>query len=97
MLRAGDRLRSRIDTTELLVVRAPATDVTIRCGGQPMDVQQIELVTDSADAHSERGNFGRRYRAADADLEVLVIGGGHADLSTEAGVMAPVDVEAGCV
>lgn len=91
MLRAGDRLRSRVDSTELLVVRAPAMDVAIRCGGQPMDVQDFKLVTDAADAESERGNFGRRYRATGADLEVLVTKGGHAELSTHGGAMASVE------
>ena len=32
----GTKLRSVADTTEVVVIRAPAQDVDLRCGGHPM-------------------------------------------------------------
>ena len=35
-LRTGARLRSQVDATEIIVVRVPAGEVTLTCGGHPM-------------------------------------------------------------
>ena len=32
----GTRLRSTVDTTEVVVVTAPPEDIDLRCGGRPM-------------------------------------------------------------
>src|SRR6266567_122182 len=35
-LKPGMRLRSQVDTTEVIVVRSSADDIELACGGQPM-------------------------------------------------------------
>ena len=35
-LKPGTRLRSQVDATEVIVVRSPADDIEVACGGQPM-------------------------------------------------------------
>jgi hypothetical protein len=35
-LKPGSRLRSQVDATEVIVVRAPADDIEVTCGGHPM-------------------------------------------------------------
>ena len=32
----GTRLKSTVDTTEVVVVKAPTSSVDVRCGGKPM-------------------------------------------------------------
>ena len=47
-LKSGQRLRSQVCTTEVIVVRVPADDITLSCGGAPM----VELGTDVAEGAS---------------------------------------------
>lgn len=84
MLRAGTRLKSQVDSTELLVVRAPGTNTVVYCGGRPMLEQTHADATDSAPAGAESGNFGRRFHASDRQLEVLVIKSGSGELTADA-------------
>jgi hypothetical protein len=74
-LRPGARLRSQVDTTEVIVVRPGSGDVEVACGGHPMiDVQAqptpgITPVGDQGDGTK----LGKRYTAGDdSGLELLV-------------------------
>jgi len=72
-LRAGSRLKSTVCTTEVIVVKAPETDVDVTCGGVAM--------TDPGAAPAEAGEavegltegtaLGKRYVNEDESLEVL--------------------------
>jgi len=81
-LKAGSRLRSQVDTTEVIVVRAPAGDVDLRIGGHP-------AIDHGASAQSglvpvEGGQpalVGKRYTRDSGDLEILVTKGGSGALS----------------
>ena len=70
----GLRLRSRVCNTEVIVVRAPSSDVTLHCGGMPMAMFDEEItITDPADGWDTGALLGKRYTATDdEDLEVLV-------------------------
>jgi hypothetical protein len=73
-LKPGTRLRSAVDATEVVVVRAPTAPVDLRCGGQPM-----VAATDAAPAgggsidaaHNRGSQLGKRYADPDTRLEVL--------------------------
>lgn len=73
-LKPGTRLRSQVDATEVVVVRPPAGDAVISCGGHPM----IDLSATPAEgltpvAGSGGTQVGKRYTSADDDkLELLV-------------------------
>lgn len=79
-LKAGTRLRSVTCNAEVIVVRAPAGDVDVRCGGAPM----VAMGTDAAKqdisaAHSAGTLMGKRY--ANDDLELLCTKPGEGSLS----------------
>jgi len=82
-LRAGLRLKSRVDTTEVLVVRAPAAPSIVRCGGEPMFA-----VADSSPSEPTDGGDGVRpgqwlRSKGPVEFEVLVLRGGSHSLSID--------------
>ncbi|MDQ1475907.1 MAG: hypothetical protein QOE62_1136 [Actinomycetota bacterium] len=82
-VKPGTKLRSAVCSTEVIVVRAPAEPVDLRCGGRA-------LVTDSAPAapaaEPEPGfddgtKLGKRYTDADKSFELLCTKAGRGSLS----------------
>ena len=81
-LRPGDRLRSAVCSTELVVVKAPGHPVDLRCGGVSVvrvDDPIPDGVSLSAD-HAGGSLIGKRYTDG-ADLEVLCSKSGDGSLS----------------
>ncbi|HVV75796.1 MAG TPA: hypothetical protein VHC43_07140 [Mycobacteriales bacterium] len=84
-LKSGQRLRSQVCTTEVIVVRVPADDLELSCGGAPM----VELGTEVAAGGTPAPGLadgtllGKRYTTDDADgtLELLVTKGGDGTLA----------------
>jgi hypothetical protein len=75
-VKAGTRLRSAVCDTEVIVVRAPAGEVTLQCGGQPMTVIERNAPGRAASAPLDPAlaagtQLGKRYVAAGSALEVL--------------------------
>ena len=71
-LKAGTRLRSAVDTTEVVVVKAPAEAIDLRCGGQPFVAIDADVTPAGPAAGFDAGTqLGKRYVAADSALEVL--------------------------
>ncbi|MBE1552040.1 hypothetical protein GGC64_006127 [Mycobacterium sp. OAS707] len=82
-LRAGVRLKSRVDTTEVLVVRAPAVPSIVCCGGEPM-----YAVADSSPSEPTDSATGVRpgqwlRPEGSVEFEVLVLRGGSHSLSID--------------
>ncbi len=81
--KAGTRLRSATDTTEVVIVRAVTGDLDLRCGGHPM----VSLDADSSGSLSVEAGFdggtllGKRYGDETTGLEVLCTKAGPASLS----------------
>jgi hypothetical protein len=74
-LKPGARLRSQVDTTEIIVVRSGDGEPLVACGGYPMiDVQATpEAGIAPAGQPGEGTKLGKRYTVAgDASLELLV-------------------------
>jgi hypothetical protein len=83
-LRTGARLRSQVDATEIIVVRVPAGEVALNCGGHPMIDVKAEpeggLTLDPAFAAGSP--VGKRFTSPnDESLEVLVTKGGDGSLA----------------
>jgi hypothetical protein len=80
-LKPGTRLHSAVCATEVVVVRKPAADVDLRCGGAPMLAvgEQGDGTPDAT--HSNGTKMGKRYADADSGLEVLVTKAGEGSLS----------------
>lgn len=83
ILKTGSRLKSQVDDTQVVVVRAPATDVDLRMGGHPptelAGTPQEGLVA----VPGEGTLVGKRYTRAENDLELLVTKAGAGDLAVE--------------
>ena len=73
ILKVGQSLASSVDTTTVIVVRAPKTDVTVTCGGVEMVVgKKGEGDGSSIDpAYVGGAQLGKRYADEDAGVELL--------------------------
>ncbi|MGH9227164.1 MAG: hypothetical protein ACRD07_00275 [Acidimicrobiales bacterium] len=82
-LRAGSRLRSAVDATEVVVVRPPAEPVDLRCGGHPMVPLDSDGTTEASPSPHHAGGslLGKRYVDTDQTLEVLCTKPGDGSLS----------------
>jgi hypothetical protein len=82
-LKPGMRLKSQVCDTQLVVVRAPAGPVDVRCGGVPAievaGVAEAGLEIDSAFADGTL--LGKRYADDEAGLELLCAKPGAGSLS----------------
>jgi hypothetical protein len=89
-LKAGARLRAAADTTEVIVVRAPAGVVDLRCGGHPMlaagDADHGQLPVDPEFAGGTQ--LGKRYVDDAIGLEVLCTKRGDGSLAVGRAVLA---------
>lgn len=90
---AGVRLKSAVDDTQVIVVRAPDSEVTITCGGH-------ELIPLDADpgpgggiepGHDGGTQLGKRYTDPDAVVELLCTKAGKGSLCFAG---QPMDVKA---
>jgi hypothetical protein len=71
----GQRLRSQVDTTEVIIVRAPATEDAVTCGGHPMVGldQEVAPGLSAAGGGGSGTQLGKRYTSPkDESLEILV-------------------------
>jgi hypothetical protein len=84
-LKPGTRLQSAVCDTQVVVVRVPAGDVDLRCGGQPMVAvgEAVERVT-AADGFDGGTLMGKRYASDELGLEVLCSKAGTGALSVGA-------------
>jgi len=88
-VKPGTRLRSVVCETEVIVVRAPVGDVSLRCGGQAMvliERSSLGVHRRSATSEIEPGLaggtlLGKRYVAEGSGLEVLCTKSGLGTLS----------------
>lgn len=77
-LTVGARLRSAVDDTQVIVVRAPANPVHVTCGGHPLlpvDADAPSGVTMTV-GHDGGTILGKRYVDAESGLELLCIKAG---------------------
>jgi hypothetical protein len=91
VLKTGSRLKSQVDTTELVVVKAPAADVELLIGGHPA----IDVNAEPADglsldpAHSDGSLLGKRYVRGAGDIELLITKGGDGSISVDGETLVP--------
>ena len=81
-LKPGTRLQSTTCDTQVVVVKAPADDVDLRCGGQPMAAVDDPVErTAPADGRAEGTLLGKRYAHDEAGLELLCSKAGEGSLT----------------
>ncbi|NNH70862.1 hypothetical protein HLB23_13480 [Nocardia uniformis] len=83
----GQTLVSVVDSTAVVVVRAPAAEVALTCGGSGMVVGKPGAATGPADTGAGTV-LGKRYVDGDTDLEVLCIKAGGAALALDGRALA---------
>ena len=73
-IKTGARLRSQVDSTEVIVVRPLPGDVDLTCGGHPMisTKEEPQPGLTETDMLSDGTKVGKRYTLGDSGLEVLV-------------------------
>jgi hypothetical protein len=89
-LKPGTRWASQVCDTEVIVVRAPTSAVTLECGGHPMapvgDDQSTDLALDPE--FSQGSLIGKRFADAESGVELLVTKAGAGSLAID-GVAIP--------
>jgi hypothetical protein len=81
-MRVGSRWKSTVDTTEVMVIRGPATDVDLRCGGHPMVASGSDAGDAELDpAYAEGTRVGKRYVDEEIGLELLCSKAGQGTLA----------------
>lgn len=84
-LKPGDRLRSAVCDTEVIVVRAPTEPVALECGGAAMVLAPEDPPSGlSLDpARSDGTLIGKRYESETVGLEVLCTKPGDGSLAVD--------------
>lgn len=83
----GARLRSVTCETEVVVVKAPGSEVDLRCGGAPMVALDDTTAAGAPVSPHDAGTLvGKRYVSEDESLELLCTkpGAGSLSLGVEA-------------
>lgn len=89
LVKAGDRLRSRVCTTEVIVVRAPGEDVDLCCGGQPMARANEQVDVAGAGGPTTDGTIlGKRYSDDSNRIELLCVKAGGGPLTLDGQVLS---------
>ena len=80
-LATGQRLKSTVCGTEIMVVTAPADDVDLTCGGAPM-AENGDGTNGAVDpAFSSGTPIGKRYVSEDGGVELLCVRPGDGSLA----------------
>ena len=86
-LTPGTRLKSAVCTTEIMVITAPAEDVEINCGGEPMSQDAEGNGGAVHQDHAAGSVIGKRYTNEEGSLEVLCVKAGEGSLTAGGAAM----------
>jgi hypothetical protein len=83
VVKTGMRLRSAVCDTEVIVIRATAGEVDLRCGGAPMlpEGAPASEAAEPAPGFTEPTLLGKRYSDEEDTIELLCTKAGAATLS----------------
>src|SRR5437899_898775 len=89
-MKTGTRLRSQVCSTEVVVVRAPADDVEISCGGQAMvPLEEGGEPTGAPLPDRAEGTLlGKRYADEELGIELLCTKAGEGSLAVNGALLA---------
>lgn len=79
VLKAGTRLRSAVSAAEFIITKAPATELDLCCGGQPLQAAGSSVTTQEGLEGAVL--VGKRYVDASEQVEVLCTKGGAGTLT----------------
>jgi hypothetical protein len=90
-LKVGQSLMSIVDGTAVLVVKAPAHELSITCGGAEMIDMTKDAPARAENASAEPGagtQLGKRYANTDGTLELLCTKAGYSQLAANGEVLS---------
>ena len=89
-LKPGTRLRSAVCATEVMVIAAPASDLSLTCGGAAMLAEGESAPSGTAlDSQAAAGSaLGKRYVTAAGNLELLCVKPGQGTLAVDGEALA---------
>ena len=89
-LRPGQKLHSAVCDAQVVVVRAPATEVEIGCGGAPMLAESEDAAENAAldESIGDAALMGKRYADEELGLEVLCTRSGSGALTVDGNVLS---------
>lgn len=86
-LKAGGRFKSAVCDTQVMVIKAPAGEFELRCGGADVIAPTATGAGDIDAALSGGTLMGKRYVNADESLELLCTKGGTGSLSLDGALL----------
>src|SRR2546430_441957 len=82
-LKAGARFKSAVCETQVMVIKAPAGEFSLSCGGAEMILPTAAPGGAVDPAHAGETLIGKRYVNSDESLELLCTKGGKGSLSLD--------------
>jgi hypothetical protein len=82
-LKIGQTLVSTVDSTSVVVVRCPATDAKVTCGGEEMVPPDAAPPTPAGAPGSGGAQLGKRYTVDGVDIELLCVKAGSHPLAVD--------------
>jgi len=82
-LKVGQTLVSTVDPTTVVVVRSPATDVLLTCGGEEMVGQGTPGAGPAGEAGPDGAQLGKRYTVEGIEIELLCVKAGSHPLAVD--------------
>ena len=79
-IKAGARFKSAVCDTQVMVIKAPAGEYDLQCGGAPMVAPSEEGGGELNPDHAEGTLMGKRYVNADESIEMLCTKAGKGSL-----------------
>ena len=80
-IKAGTKLFSAVCDTQIMVLRVPADDLDVTCGGLPMQTDEATEKSLLSDDAGEGSLVGKRYVNEDETMEFLCTRGGKGNIS----------------
>ena len=81
VLSTGQRLKSSVCATEIMVIKAPSDDLDLSCGGSSMSADGAENGQTVHPDFSEGTTIGKRYVNGSGELEILCVKPGDGSLA----------------
>ncbi|MCZ6616998.1 MAG: hypothetical protein O7E57_02605 [Gammaproteobacteria bacterium] len=80
-LKVGQRLKSTVCTTEIMVIAAPAGEIQLSCGGAQMTDGDVNGGGSVHPDYCNGSTIGKRYVSEAGDLEILCVKPGEGSLA----------------
>ena len=90
-MKAGTKLKSAVDETEVMVVKA--ADAVVSCGGAPMADSRPDALVAIDPSFAEGTRMGKRYVDQAGTIELLCVKAGKASLSVDGVILQTKDAK----